>query len=116
MKPTKLVDFEGIAKLHNVIVMFYEPKKDKGKNAGSVWRLVYGKFQHINDLPTINLGLLRDHCFYIKKMNVLCNQWACKGCRQIFTRKENLTRHLKDEKCKEEKQESRVQEVNLSTF
>ena len=57
MKPTKLVDFEGIAKRHNVIVMFYEPKKDKGKNAGSVWRLVYGKLQHKRDLPTINLGL-----------------------------------------------------------
>ena len=57
MKPTKLVDFEGIAKRHNVIVMFYEPKKDNGKNAGSVWWLVYGKLQHKSDLPTINLGL-----------------------------------------------------------
>ena len=32
-------------------------------------------------------------------MAVLCNRWECKGCRQIFTRNENLTRHLKDERC-----------------
>ena len=41
-------------------IMLYEPKKDKGK------------IQHKNDLPTINMGLLRGHCFYIKKMDVLC--------------------------------------------
>ena len=35
-------------------------------------QLVYGKVQHKNYLPTINKGLLRGHCFYIKKMNVLC--------------------------------------------
>ena len=46
LRPTKLVDFEGIAKHHNMNIMFYEPKKDKGKNAGSVWRLVCGKIQH----------------------------------------------------------------------
>ena len=28
--PTKLVDFEGIAKYHNVNIMLYEPKKDRG--------------------------------------------------------------------------------------
>ena len=38
--PTKLVDFEGIAKHNNVNVMSYEPKKDSIKNAGSIWRLV----------------------------------------------------------------------------
>ena len=73
MRPTKLVDFEGIARHHNVNIMLYEPKKDKGKDAGSVWRLVYGKIQHKHDLPTINMGLLKGHCFYIKKMDVLCN-------------------------------------------
>ena len=99
VRPTKLTDLEGIAKHHNMNIMLYEPKKDKGKVAGSVWRLVYGKIQHKNDLPTINIGLLGGHCFYIKKMDVLCDQWECKGCRQIFTRNENLTRHLKDERC-----------------
>ena len=79
--------------------MLYEPKKDKGKNAESVWRLVYGKTQHKNDLPTINMGLLRGHCFYIRKMDVLCNRWECTGCRQIFTRNEDLTRYLNEERC-----------------
>ena len=39
VRATKLVDFEGIARHHNVNIMLYEPKK----NAVSVWRLVYGK-------------------------------------------------------------------------
>ena len=55
VRPTKLVDFEGIARHHNVNIMLYEPKKDRGKDAGSIWRLVYGKIQHKNDLPTINM-------------------------------------------------------------
>ena len=66
--PTKLVDFEDIARHHNVNIMLYEPKR----NARSVWQLVYGKIQHKSDLPIINMGLLKGHCFYIKKMNVLC--------------------------------------------
>ena len=92
MRPTKLVDFQGIARHHNVNIMLYEPKK----NARSVWQLVYGKIQHKNDLPTINMGLLGEYCFYIKEMDVLCKRWECKGCRQLFMRNENLIRHLKD--------------------
>ena len=49
------------------------------------------------------MGLLGGHCFYIKKMDVLCNRWECKGCRQIFTRNEDLTRYLKEERCTEGK-------------
>ena len=45
------------------------------------------------------MKLLGGHCFDIKKMDVLCNRWECKGCKQIFTRNENLIRHLKDERC-----------------
>ena len=75
--------------------MLYEPKK----NARSIWQLVYGKIQRKNDLPTINMGLLGGHCFYIKEMDVLCGRWECKGCRQIFARNDNLMRHLKEEKC-----------------
>ena len=71
-RPTKLVDFEGIAKHHNVNIMLFEPNKDKGKNEGSV------KIQQKNGLPTINMGLLGGHCFYMKKMDVLCNRWECK--------------------------------------
>ena len=43
VRPTKLVDFEGIARHHNVNIMFYKSKKDRGKDIGSIWRLVYGK-------------------------------------------------------------------------
>ena len=99
VRPTRLVDFEGIARHRNVNIMLYEPKKDRGKDPGSVWRLVYGKAQHKNNLPAIKLGLLGGHCFYIKKMDVLCNRWECKSCTQIFTRNENLIRHLMDESC-----------------
>ena len=37
VRPTRLVDFEGIAKQRNVNIMLYEPKKDMGKHAGSIW-------------------------------------------------------------------------------
>ena len=60
---------------------------------------VYGKAQHKNELPAINIGLLGGHCFYIKKMDVLCNRWECRGFRQIFTQNKNSTRHLKDGRC-----------------
>ena len=79
--------------------MLYEPKEDRGKDAGSVWQLVYGNTQHKNDLLTINMELLGGHCFYIKEMDVLCKRWECKGCRQIFTLNYNLIKHLKDERC-----------------
>ena len=73
MRPKKLADFEGIARHHNVNIMLYEQKKYRRKDAGSAWRLVYGKIQHKSDLPTINMELLGGHCFYIKKIDVLSN-------------------------------------------
>ena len=85
MRPTKLVDFEGIPRHQNVNIMLYEPNQDRGKDARSIWWLVYGKAQHKNNLPTINMGLFGSHCFYIKKMDVLCTRWECKNCRQVFT-------------------------------
>ena len=66
-RPTKLVDFEGIAKHHNVNIMLYEFKEDGEKDAGSIWRLVYGKIQYKNKLPTVNMGLFGGHSFYIKR-------------------------------------------------
>ena len=84
VRPTKLVDFEGIARHHNVHIILYEPKKDSGKDAGSLWQLVCGKIQHKNNMPTKNMGLLGGHCFYIKEMDVLCKRWESKGCRQIL--------------------------------
>ena len=80
-------------------IISYEPKKDRGKDAGSIWRLVHGKIQYKNDLPTVKVGLLGGHYFYIKKMDVLCNRWECKGCRQIFTRNEDLTVNIMEERC-----------------
>ena len=76
VRPTKLVDFEGIVRHHNVNIILYDPKKDKGKDAGSIWRLVYSKIQLRNDLLTVNMG---GYCFYIKSMDVLCNWWDVKG-------------------------------------
>ena len=32
-------------------------------------------------------------------MDVLCNQWECKGCRQILTQNEELTNHIKEGSC-----------------
>ena len=67
VRPTKLVDFEWIARHKNVNIMLYEPKTDSGKDAASIWRLAYGKAQHKHNLLTINMGLLGGYCFHIKK-------------------------------------------------
>ena len=58
VRPTKLVGFEGFAKHHNVSIILYEPKKDNGKNGGSIWRLVYGKIQYKSNFPTIKIEYL----------------------------------------------------------
>ena len=78
VRATKLVDFEGIAKHLNVNIMLYEPSKESGKDAGKTWRLVYGKIQYQDTFPTINTGLCKGHCFYINKIDVLCQNWECK--------------------------------------
>ena len=44
VRPAILVDFEGIAKHHNVNIMLYEPKKDRGKDAGSMCWLPMVRF------------------------------------------------------------------------
>ena len=74
MRPKKLVDFEGIAKHYNMNIMFFEPKKDSRKDAGYIRQLVYGEIQQKNGLLTINVELLGGHCFYIKRMDVLCKR------------------------------------------
>ena len=99
VRATKLVDFEDIAKHFNVIIMLYESKKESSEDAGKIWRLVYGKNQYKNTLPTINMGLFKGHCFYINKIDVLCQNWECKGCKQIFKKSCNLTSHLKKDRC-----------------
>ena len=94
MRPTKLVDFEGIARYHNVNIMLYVPKKDGGKDAVSLWQdsaqkqLVHKK--HVIIGRPLSLRY---------EMDVLCKRWECKGCKQTFTRNEDLTVHLKEERC-----------------
>ena len=46
VRATKLADFEGIAKHLNVNILLYEPREESGKDAGKIWRLVYGKTQY----------------------------------------------------------------------
>ena len=99
VRATRLEDFEGIAKHLNVNIMLYESEKESGEDAGKIWRVVYGKTQYKDTLPTINMGLFKGHCFYINKIAVLCQNWECKGCKQIFKKSCNLTRHLKEDRC-----------------
>ena len=51
MRPTKLVDFEGIVRHHYVNIMLYERKENQGKDARSIWRLVYGKIHARTTCP-----------------------------------------------------------------
>ena len=51
--------------------MLCESEKETGKDAGKIWRLVYGKTQYKDTLPTINMGLFKGHCFYINKISKL---------------------------------------------
>ena len=97
MRATRLEDFEGITKHFNVNIMLYESEKESGEDAGKIWRLVYGKTQYKDTLSTINIGMFKGHCFYIDKIAVLCQNWECKGCKQIFKQSNNLTRHLKED-------------------
>ena len=96
VRPTRLVDFEGIAKKLKINIRVYEPKSDTKETS---WMLVFGKNRYKARLDTINLGMFKGHCFYIKKMEVLCQKWECIACHQVFTRSENLTRHLTDGSC-----------------
>jgi len=40
------------------------------------------------------------HCFYIKKMEVLCQKWECMACKEIFTQSTHLNSHRSDGSCK----------------
>ena len=71
--------------------LLYESEKESGEDAGKIWRLVYGKTQYKDIFPTINMGLFKGYCFYINKIDVLCQNWKRKGCKQIFKKSCNLT-------------------------
>ncbi|XP_057309046.1 uncharacterized protein LOC130647274 isoform X1 [Hydractinia symbiolongicarpus] len=79
VRATRLVDLEGIAKKFKINIRVFEPKTNTDK---APWRLVYGHNQYKKGLDTIDLGMLHDHCFYIKKLDVLTQNWECEVCTQ----------------------------------
>ena len=95
VRGTKLIDFENIAKIHNLNIRLYEPKE----NQKTVWRLVYGKNQFKQDLPSIDIGLYEGHCFYIRDIESLSKHWECQGCNQRFTKHWNYDRHVIENLC-----------------
>ena len=86
VKPTRLVDFENIAKQFKVNIRLFEPKRNEDKTE---WRLVFGKNQFKKNLPCVDIGLFvyedhdededekdnrysrQGHCFFIKDIELL---------------------------------------------
>ena len=60
VKPTRLVDFENIAKQLKVNIRLFEPVENNDK---TVWKLVFGKNQFKKNLPCVDIGLFvyEDH-------------------------------------------------------
>ena len=60
VKPTRLVDFENIAKHFKVNIRLFEPRENKEKTA---WKLVFGKNQFKKNLQCVDIGLFvyEDH-------------------------------------------------------
>ena len=114
IKPTRLVDFENIAKQFKVNIRLFEPRENEDKTA---WRLVFGKNQFKKNLPCVDIGLFvyedhdekqaekdnrylrQGHCFFIKDIELLTKTWECVGCRQRFNRHDNYNRHVTGGTC-----------------
>ena len=114
VKPTRLVDFENIAKQFKVNIRLFEPRENKDKTA---WRLVFGKNQFKKNLPCVDIGLFvyedhdekqaekdnrylrQGHCFFIKDIELLTKTWECFGCRQRFNKHDNYNRHVTGGTC-----------------
>ena len=113
VKPTRLVDFENIAKQFKVNIRLFE----LAKGSKTVWKLVFGKNQFKKNLPCVDIGLFvygdydededeedkRDsrqgHCFFIKDIELLAKLWDCAGCKQRFNRHDNYNRHVTGGTC-----------------
>ena len=113
VKPTRLVDFENIAKQFKVNIRLFE----LAKGSKTVWRLVFGKNQFKKNLPCVDIGLFvygdydededeggnenqrRGHCFFIKDIELLAKLWECAGCKQRFNRHDNYNRHVTGGTC-----------------
>ena len=53
VKPTRLVDFENIAKQFKINIRLFEPEAE----SKTVWKLVFGKNQFKKNLPCVDIGL-----------------------------------------------------------
>ena len=113
VKPTRLVDFENIAKQFKVNIRLFE----LAKGSKTVWKLVFGKNQFKKNLPCVDIGLFvygdydededegdnenprRGHCFFIKDIELLAKLWECAGCKQRFNRHDNYNRHVTGGTC-----------------
>ena len=126
VEPTRLVDFENIAKQFKVNIRLFEPVKESGsvKESETVWKLVFGKNQFRKNLPCVDIGLFvcedlvreqsdsgaganqadkqnqrRGHCFFIKDIELLTKLWECAGCQQRFNKHDNYNRHVTSGTC-----------------
>ena len=113
VKPTRLVDFENIAKQFKVNIRLFE----LAKGSKTVWKIVFGKNQFKKNLPCVDNGLFvygdydededeedkRDsrqgHCFFIKDIELLTKLWECGGCGQRFNDHRNYNRHVTGGTC-----------------
>ena len=120
VKPTRLVDFENIAKQFKVNIRLFEPVEE----SKTVWKLVFGKNQFKKNLPCVDIGLFvhEDHdreqsdsgaganqadkrkpregqCFFIKDIELLTKLWECVGCQQRFNKHVNYNRHVTGGAC-----------------
>ena len=112
VNPTRLVDFENIAKQFGVNIRLFEPVEE----SKTVWKLVFGKNQFKKNLPCVDIGLFvyedhdreqsetdkrkpRGHCFFIKDIELLTKLWECVGCQQRFNKHVNYNRHVTGGTC-----------------
>ena len=97
VNPTRLVDFENIAKQFKVNIRLFEPVEE----SETVWKLVFGKNQFKKNLPCVDIGFFvyegedlvrehskddnrkprRGHCFFIKDIELLTKTWECGSSR-----------------------------------
>ena len=113
VKPTRLVDFENIAKQFKVNIRLFELAKE----SKTLWKLVFGKNQFKKNLPCVDIGLFvygdydededekdkRDsrqgHCFFIKDIELLTKLWECGGCGQRLNDHRSYNRHVTGGTC-----------------
>ena len=117
VEPTRLVDFENIAKRFKVNIRLFEPVEE----SETVWKLIFGKNQFRKNLPCVDIGLFvykgkdldreynraynynrkprKGHCFFIKDVSLLTKTWECGGCWQRFNRHDNYNRHITSGTC-----------------